>query len=394
MTLICVISIVSMDILRSFAQMNSSFYIYLDATIEHEMPMTAASMFWRETLHGCKIEQSLPLPYDRYRRSDEYRTGRGTTVSFDFSEDLSHDFITYSSSTGISLEQLLLASYYVFLFKLTAGETDLFIGMNTNGRYKEDLMFLIGIFVNTIPLRCQLDPNLSFHQLSEHVKDIMTSSLEYSYYPLLRILAQHGDTKKPAFLEISYDFQRQTSTSCKNEVMIGDTCVCPMPFSFKMGRDELLSKFDFVLSIQQDLDFNRISCTIDASLDVFDRKTVDKMGQQFHLMLEQLFITNYEKIKKPIYELSLVLPYEKLIMKSMNNTEVLFAPATSIHDQFVYQVIKHPQKVALEMDDQFLTYSEFLYHSQVLSLNLLNDQRVVVGDIICQCVERSLSMVS
>jgi hypothetical protein len=57
-------------------------------------------------------------------------------------------------------------------------------------------------------------------------------------------------------------------------------------------------------------------------------------------------------------------------------------------------VIEHPQKLAVELDDQSLSYSELLYNVQVLSLNLLSEQRIVTGDVICQCIERSLSVVS
>ena len=81
-------------------------------------------------------------------------------------------------------------------------------------------------------------------------------------------------------------------------------------------------------------------------------------------------------------------------MQSMNNTEVLFSPLSCIHYEFVSQVIKHPQKLAVELDDQSLTYSELLYYVQLLSLYLLKKQKLSVDEIVCQCVERSLSMVS
>ncbi|CAF5090396.1 unnamed protein product, partial [Rotaria sp. Silwood1] len=111
---------------------DNSLLRYLDyAMIEQQMPMTAASMFWRDTLRNCKIDHSLPLPFDRYRLSDEHRTGRGVSFAFDFGEDISHDFLSYSLSNDIRVEQLALASYYAFLFKLTNGENDLCIGMNT-----------------------------------------------------------------------------------------------------------------------------------------------------------------------------------------------------------------------------------------------------------------------
>ncbi|CAF3939589.1 unnamed protein product [Rotaria sp. Silwood1] len=361
---------------------DNSLRRYLDyAIIEQQMPMTAASMYWRDTLRGYNINHSLPLPFDRYRLSDERRTGRGVSFSFDFGEDISHDFLSYSLSNDITIEQLALASYYAFLFKLTNGESDLCIGMNTHGRYKEELMSVIGLFVNNIPLRCQLDPHWSFHQLAEHVKEIITSSLEYSYFPLQRILAQHPNATKPVFLETSFEFQSYTSTSGNNEITIGNARLIAPPFSIKIDEYEIMSKFDFVLTIQHDLDTDQLSCTINASLDLFDKITVDRMSQRFCSMLEQLLNINDNQMKKPIYELSLVLPDEKLLMKSMNNTQVLFPSFTCIHHEFVRQVMKHPQKVAVEMDDQSLTYSELLYYVQVLSLNLLNEQIVVVGEM-------------
>ncbi|CAF4201259.1 unnamed protein product, partial [Rotaria sordida] len=137
------------------------------AAIEQEMPMTAASIFWHETLYDCNLDQSLQLPFDRYRLADEHRTGRGISVSFNFGEDLSRAFLTYSSSNGITPEQLLLASYFAFLFKLTNGESDLCIGMNTDGRYKEELMLVIGMMAIEMigAVYCPLSPRDPEHRL-------------------------------------------------------------------------------------------------------------------------------------------------------------------------------------------------------------------------------------
>ncbi|CAF3868594.1 unnamed protein product [Adineta steineri] len=82
-------------------------------------------------------------------------------------------------------------------------------------------------------------------------------------------------------------------------------------------------------------------------------------------------------------------------MQSLNNTQVSFSsPLTCIHHEFVCQVMKHPQKLAVELDEQSLTYCELLYYVQVLSVTLLNEYHVFPGEVVCQCVERSLSMVT
>ncbi|CAF3965720.1 unnamed protein product, partial [Adineta steineri] len=371
------------------------YFSEINAVIEQHMPMIGASMFWHDALHDCKLDHSLSLPYDRYRLSHEHRTGRGTSISFDFDQDLCDTFIHYTSSQSISLEHLALSMYFVFLFKLTNGETDLCIGMNVDGRYRDELISVIGMFVNTIPLRCQLDPQWFLHKLVKHVQEILTNSRKYSYFPLQRILDQHLNTSKPAFLDTSFKFIRYSPQDLGKDVIIGDSHLSVMPISIKISEGDIMSKFDFILSIRHDFDMNQLSCIISASLDLFNQETVKKISQRFHLILNQLSASMIDsQINKPIYELSLILSNEQYLMQSLNNTQTSFSsPHTCIHHEFVYQVMKHPQKLAVELDEQSLTYSELLYYVQILSLALLNEYQVFPGEVVCQCVERSLSMI-
>jgi non-ribosomal peptide synthetase component F len=158
--------------------------------------------------------------------------------------------------------------------------------------------------------------------------------------------------------------------------------------------NEIVTRCDFGLTIEYEMNINQLSCTIDASLDLFNVITTEKMTQQFHSLLKQLFSPMNDQMNKSIYELSLILSDERLLMKSMNNTEIFVPSLSCIHHEFVSQVMKYPQKLAVELDDQSLTYCELLYYVQMLSLNLLNRYEIIPGEIICQCVERSLSMVS
>jgi non-ribosomal peptide synthetase component F len=358
------------------------------------MPMTGASMFWLDALQNCNLDQLLPLPYDRYRLSEEHRTGRGTSISFDFGQDLSHYFLTYASLNNIQPQHLALAIYYAFLFKLTSGASDVCIGMNIDNRYRDELKLIIGLFENIIPLHCQLDPHWSFHHIIQHVQEIIISSLEYSYFPLQRILNQHPNISQPAFLDVFFEFQSNQNENSRNTISIGNARLCDISSSIQNSTVDAVNKFDFSLTIKHDLNTEQLSSTIDASLDLFDTETVDKIAQRFHSMLRQLFTSTHDHINKPIYVLSLMTPEDEILIKSINNTQVSFPSVSCIHHQCVYQAMKYPQKLAVELDDQSLTYIELLYYSQVLSLSLLNAYGMIPGEIICQCVERSLSMVS
>ncbi|CAF1168864.1 unnamed protein product [Adineta steineri] len=359
---------------------------YLDyAVTEQQMPMTGASMFWLDALHDCKLDQPLSLPFDRYRLANEHRTGRRTSVSFDFDQNLSHEFLTHASSNSISLEHLTFAIYFIFLFKLTNGQTDLCLAMNiSNNRYRDELKAIIGLFENIIPLRCQLNPHWSFHQLLEHVRDITTKSMKYSFFPLQRIIDLHPNISEYEFLNTSLEFISHKSNINNNSIMIGDSEIVPASSSFNENEDEILSVTDFSLSIYHDMNNNQLSCTINASLDLFERETLEKISQRFHSMLDRLSTSIIDnQMNKPIYELSLILSNEQYLMQALNNTQVSFsAPVTCIHHEFAYQVMKHPQKLAVELDEQSLTYCELLYYVQVLSLTLLNEYHIFPGEVV------------
>ncbi|CAF3980841.1 unnamed protein product, partial [Adineta steineri] len=367
----------------------------INAVIEQHMPMIGASMFWHDALHDYKLDQSLSLPYDRYRLTTEYRSGRGTSISFNLDRDLCGTFLHYTSSQNISLEHLALSMYFVFLFKLTNGDTDLCIGMNVDGRYRDELRSVIGMFVNAIPLRCQLDPQWFLHKLVKHVEEILINSRKYSYFPLRRLLDQHPHASKPAFLDTSFEFMRYSPQDPGKDIIIGDSHLSVMPIPIKISEYDIMSKFDFIFSIQHDFHMNQLSCIINASLDLFNRETVEKMSQRFHFIVKQLSASIIDsRMSKPVYELSLTLSNEQYLMQSLNNTQTAFSsPLTCIHHEFVYQAMKHPQNLAVELDEQSLTYCELLYYVQILSLTLLNEYHVLPGEVLCQCVERSLSMV-
>ncbi|CAF4350942.1 unnamed protein product, partial [Adineta steineri] len=67
----------------------------------------------------------------------------------------------------------------------------------------------------------------------------------------------------------------------------------------------------------------------------------------------------------------------------MNNTQVSFSssPLTCIHHEFTHQVMKHPQKLAVELDEQSLTYAELLHYVQILSLALVNDYHIFPDEV-------------
>ncbi|CAF1675391.1 unnamed protein product, partial [Adineta ricciae] len=110
-----------------------------------------------------------------------------------------------------------------------------------------------------------------------------------------------------------------------------------------------------------------------------------------HLFNSALFTTE----KQPLCQLSLILPHEQLLIDAMKNNDNHRPSSTDqiISQLFYEKASNYSQKVAVDLDEQFLTYSELLVYAQHLAVVLIDTHGVKVGDIVCQCVERSLSMV-
>ena len=86
------------------------------------------------------------------------------------------------------------------------------------------------------------------------------------------------------------------------------------------------------------------------------------------------------------------------MLKDTNKVTTLRGPkidvefsATNLFNRFRNRTFQHPNKLAVVLDDQALTYGEL--YSQVTSFAYRLLPIVQPGDIVCQCVERSIEMV-
>ncbi|CAF1384045.1 unnamed protein product [Adineta steineri] len=71
-----------------------------------------------------------------------------------------------------------------------------------------------------------------------------------------------------------------------------------------------------------------------------------------------------------------------MLMASTNNTQTFFSSSTHcIQHEFIQQVNKQPQKIAIELDEQSLTYNELLYYAQCLSLEFLTNSNYIPGNV-------------
>jgi len=142
---------------------------------------------------------------------------------------------------------------------------------------------------------------------------------------------------------------------------------------------------------------NNMSCSLVCSSDVLDQSTMNTSLNPFSIFFRQLFEPMRLSTSQPLHKLSIILPHESALihaLKKSNNHEKRKTQTNTIGQLFIEQSVTHSQKMAVELDEQSLSYSELLYYVQKCGIHLLLKHDVKSGEIICQCIERSLSMVS
>jgi hypothetical protein len=356
---------------------------YIDYSIhEKDMCMDEARAFWTRHLDGFS-NTHLSLPYDRYPSDNKTRSGRGYTFNIEVDRSLVDQMMNSTIEDEITLFQLGLAAFYVFLFRL-AEETDICVLTVSANRYRAELENVLGFFVNTIPRRLKIDPQTTFELLVHQVKDLLLVTLAHSYLPYQDIMSELSSNVFQTLFIVETRYSK--NISLENDVVIS-------PHISDNTDYRTVAKFDLTCSLLFDMQTRSMQISLDASSELFEFETVEQMAHRFHRLLQQLFFSSRST---PICEFSLLLPHEIQLMQHLNMSEHtnIDHVVLPIHQQFAYQADKHAQKLAVILDDQSLTYAELLHLSQLLACHLKNACHVQANDIVGQCVDRSIEMVS
>jgi NRPS condensation-like uncharacterized protein len=285
---------------------------YIDYSVyERQLDMTSSRQFWHSELQQYNFNCPLLLPVDRQRLSTDQRSGLASVAQFTFDKHISTAFLNYASTHHITLFQLGLATFYVFLFKLNHHEKDLCITCLNANRFRVELQNIIGMFVSTLPYRIQLDSCWSFDELVKHVKEKCLTILEHSHYPLQHILSDfHLNQSNLSFLETLFDFII-VSSDIEHLSFDGTSLE-----QVSLQQSYEVAKFDFSLTFVYNptLTDNELCCSFVCSRDLFDETSVVHLARRFQYICEQIFLKSAaipmtESIIL-INKLSLILPEE------------------------------------------------------------------------------------
>ncbi|MEU1547072.1 non-ribosomal peptide synthase/polyketide synthase [Nocardia sp. NPDC005745] len=146
--------------------------------------------FWRTELAAAP--ESLSLPTDRPRPAR--RDMRGATVVREIDAERTARLERLAREHGGTLFTLVHSALAVLLAKLS-GAGDVTVGVPVAGRGVRELDELVGMFVNTVALRTEVDPRTSFGELLRQATRRDLAALSHADVPFDQVVDALGVTR-------------------------------------------------------------------------------------------------------------------------------------------------------------------------------------------------------
>jgi non-ribosomal peptide synthase protein (TIGR01720 family) len=166
--------------------------------------------YWQDYLGGYRqtvsLIENLPGEEDGYKLE---------IFSTDLSEQMTSELNKIANINQVTLNTLFQVFWAILLYKYTEID-DIVFGVVVSGRIPEvnGIDDMVGLFINTLPFRINIQNNQSFAQLVRHVQKKEILSKSYEYVPLPEILSNNvlkGDLFHQIMVFENYPLQEVTN---------------------------------------------------------------------------------------------------------------------------------------------------------------------------------------
>ncbi len=286
--------------------------------------------YWLKMFKGDIPKLNMPLDFKR----PALQSFKGDNVLIKASAGLTEKVNKLAKEKGMTVFNLLFAAYNILLYKYT-GQNDIIAGIPVGGRGIEEFQDLVGMFVNTIPLRNLCNDALTFNAFLENVKNNTLEAFknqDYQFEMLVEKLEITRDISRNPLFDTMFSF-----LDIKFETLQLDNYkIEPFEIKSKTSRFDLLFE---VREINNEFNLNLVYCTT-----IFNRSTIERLGRYFINILEEI-VENQNICIRDIQMLSEA--DRKQLLYDFNNTDVGYSENKTINQLFEEMAIKAPDKQAL-----------------------------------------------
>ncbi|ACC38570.1 non-ribosomal peptide synthetase [Mycobacterium marinum M] len=343
---------------------------------------------WREHLAGLAAPTLLAAPLgssgvqpDSLPKRAELTLDEGATTSL----------VDGARSRGVTVNTLTQLAWALMLSMLT-DRRDVVFGVTVSSRPAElaRVESMVGLFVNTVPLRVRLDPKTTVAQQCALIQRDAARLREHAYLSHSQIRALAGMGELFDTLLVFQNFPSLGLADGKARA-VG---------AARFDSLTVQSPTHFPVCITAELTDARLSLSIATNANAFGDITESALGDRLVAVLQRLL----PMWDRPLRDVSMLLDgqtdgdtavSEHARLDVVGNRAVLAEPLVepvSVPGLFAAQVASRAEVTALVCGDRSLTYRELDRAANRLA-HLLVDQGVGPGDVVGLLLERSVEAV-
>ncbi|MFO0760432.1 MAG: amino acid adenylation domain-containing protein [Byssovorax sp.] len=331
--------------------------------------------YWKKQLDG--MPKLLDLPLDRPR--PPVQSHRGEMRLYEMSPELTARLKDLSRREGTTLFSTLLSALAVLLHRWS-GQSDIVFGSPIANRTRTETENLIGLFINTLVLRCDLGGTPTFRELLARTKETCLGAYAHQDMPFERLVqeldAERDMSRSPLF-QVIFNLQNAP----REAIDLPGLSLRGMPSENTTAKCDLT----FIMSESQ----GRLGGLLLYATDLFEPATIDRLLAGFFRLLEGIVRAPSSRVDAlPL----LSTEEERLLLTDYNQTADPVPPAPSVHALFERWAGAHPEAPALRFEDRQLTYRDLNERANRLA-HRLRALGVGPDTLVGLAVERSLEMV-
>ncbi|EPR13608.1 hybrid non-ribosomal peptide synthetase/type I polyketide synthase [Ruminiclostridium papyrosolvens] len=350
-------------------------YCEWQSQLEGNEELLNQEKYWLETFQKEAPILNLPVDFQRpYLKKYE-----GDVHSFTISGQEIDGMAELCRNENATLYMFFMSAFIILMNKLT-GSTDIVVGTAVSGRKYDELKDIIGMFVNTLPVRNLPEKEKRYTDFLKEVRENIINTFnnqDYQFEDLIDKLAITRDKSRNPLFDIMFVWQNYS---------ISETSIPGLvfkPYTFKKP----VSKFDLSL-IGFEKDNGDITFNIEYSTNLFKADTIKRFSDCFRIIIKTILQTPDIHLKN----IDILSDKERQkVLEKFNDTYTEHDFSKSLSFYLERNALAKGDNAAILCDDYQMSYKEFNEKVNQLA-NLLIQKGVRANDVVGIKIKRSIDM--
>ena len=339
----------------------------------NQQDQSLGKQYWKDYLKDYNTVAKIS-----FEKQDIQEKYINKEYEFELEQETVNAINNLGQATQTTLNVMIQAVWGILLQKYT-NSTDVVFGSVVSGRNVPVLGIekMVGLFINTIPVRIKLEEAQSFKALLKEVQKQALESDKFSYYPLVDIKNLVGQNEQLFYSKLT--FQNYYAEEVSQENLTDE---CDFVIDNMSNYEE--TNYDFNIKVMPE---ENLKIRFAYNGNKYSEKQVKRIHDHFMHLINQI-ITKEDVL---VSELELVTKEEqKQLLSDFNQTDIENIDETIQHC-FEMQVERCPKQIAVIYKEQSLTYEVLNKKANQLAKQLMN-VGVQTGDIVGLFVRPSVEL--